>query len=124
MKRRAFVQLAVSAVALSPLRALALSGAADVLPAASLATLAALAPVVLPQSLGRRAIGLTSDRFVEWLGGYQPGVVSSTATGGPRFAGPRNPRCPDSSSSWPHWNGRLPPKTRRSVARRLTSSGG
>lgn len=83
MKRRRFVQLAVSTAALSPLRRLAPLAQEAGLPAASATTLHALAPIVLPASLGRRAIGLVTDRFLEWLRGYRPGVVMEHGYGRP-----------------------------------------
>lgn len=83
MKRRAFVKLAVSAVALSPVRRLAALTQEAGLPEASLATLRSLAPVVLPASLGRRAIGLVTDRFLERLRGYRAGVVMEHGYGHP-----------------------------------------
>ncbi len=73
MERRAFVQLAAAAVVLSPLDSLAFTAPAP-LPDASLATLRALAPVVLPSSLGRRGIELFTDRFLDHLQGHRAGV--------------------------------------------------
>lgn len=83
MKRRAFVQLAVSAVALSPFHRVTLGAQDGALPAETLATLRALAPVVLPAALGRRAIGQITDRFVEWLGAYRAGVLLEHGYGKP-----------------------------------------
>jgi hypothetical protein len=83
MKRRVFVQLAVSTVALSPLHRLALFAQEAGFPEASVATLGALAPVVLPQSLGRRAIGLVTEGFLDWLRGYRAGVIMEHGYGRP-----------------------------------------
>jgi hypothetical protein len=91
MKRRAFVRLAVSAVALSPFHRVTLSASSSPLPEASLATLRSLAPVVLPTALGRRGIELVTDRFLAWLAGYRPGVVMEHGYGRPRVR-----RTPDS----------------------------
>ena len=60
MKRRTFVRFAASTVALLPASRLALLAQEAGLPSASLATLEALAPVVLPPSLGRRAQRMTA----------------------------------------------------------------
>ena len=83
MKRRAFVQLTLSTVALSPLHRLAPLAQPAALHDASVATLRSLAPVVLPASLGRRAIGLTTDRFLEWLSGYRAAVIMEHGYGQP-----------------------------------------
>jgi hypothetical protein len=72
MRRRAFVQLAAVAV-LSPLDRLVSGRAETALPETSVATLRALAPTVLPASLGRRAIGLLVDRFLARLQGHRAG---------------------------------------------------
>ncbi len=92
MRRRTFVRLAVSAVALSPLHRLAMAAGPSVLPETSLATLRALALVVLPQSLGRRGIGLTTDRFLAWLGDHRAGVVMEHGYGHPQVR--RTPESP------------------------------
>jgi hypothetical protein len=84
MKRRAFVRLAVSAVALSPVHRLALAASSSPLPEASVATLRSLAPVVLPTGLGRRGVDLVTDRFLDWLAGYRAGVVMEHGYGHPR----------------------------------------
>jgi hypothetical protein len=83
MKRRAFVQLAVTTVALSPLQRLAPLAQEAGLPEASVTTLSALAPLVLPQSLGRRAVGLVTEGFLEWLRGYRAGAVMEHGYGHP-----------------------------------------
>lgn len=74
MDRRTFVQLAAAAVVLPPLQPLASAAADSPLPAASIETLRALAPVVLPASLGRRALGVLTDRFLQRLQGHKAGV--------------------------------------------------
>ncbi len=83
MKRRSFVQLTAAAVVLSPLERFAFAGAEAVLPEASVETLRALAPIVLPASLGRRAVGLLTDRFVARLQGYKAGVGMDYGYGHP-----------------------------------------
>jgi len=84
MKRRAFVKLAASAVALSPVHRLALASRSSPLPEASVATLRSLAPVVLPTALGRRGVDRVTERFLDWLGGYRAGVVMQHGYGHPR----------------------------------------
>jgi hypothetical protein len=83
MERRAFVQLTTTALVLSPLERLLSAGADSGLPAASVDMLRALAPVVLPASLGRRAIGVLTDRFLERLHGHRPGVEMDYGYGHP-----------------------------------------
>ncbi len=85
MKRRTFVKLAVSTVALSPVGRLAFAAQSPALPAASLTTLRALAPIVLPRSIGRRNVEAATERFVAWLDGYRAGVVTEHGYGHPRF---------------------------------------
>jgi hypothetical protein len=75
MRRRRFVQLAATAVALSPLDRLALGARSGPLPESSVVTLQALAPIVLPASLGRRAIRLVTDRFLARLQEHRAGVA-------------------------------------------------
>jgi len=94
MKRRTFVRFAASTVALLPASRLALLAQEAGLPSASLATLEALAPVVLPPSLGRRAIGLVTDRFLAWLRGYRAGVIREHGYGRPEVR--RTPESPAS----------------------------
>lgn len=82
MHRRAFVQLAAAAVVFSPLE-LAFADTDTALPAASVGTLRALAPVVLPASLGRRGIGLVTDRFLERLKQHRATVLMDAGYGHP-----------------------------------------
>jgi hypothetical protein len=92
MKRRSFVQLAATAVVLSPLQRLVFASAEGALPEASVETLRALAPIVLPASLGRRAIGLLTDRFLDRLQGYKAGVGLDYGYGHPVLG--RTPESP------------------------------
>ncbi len=82
MKRRVFVQLAATAV-LAPLDRVVWAGEEAILPAASVETLRALAPVVLPASLGRRAVALLTDRFLARLQRHRGGVEQDYAYGHP-----------------------------------------
>jgi hypothetical protein len=91
MKRRAFVRLAAAAVALSPFDRLAIA-AGGPLPPESRETLRALALIVLPASLGRRAIGLLTDRFLDRLQGHRAGVEMDYGYG--RFTFRRTPESP------------------------------
>jgi hypothetical protein len=83
MDRRAFVQLAAAAAVVPPLDRLALLATEPALPAAGIGTLRALAPVALPASLGRRAIGLLVDRFLDRLSGHRDGVEMDYGYGRP-----------------------------------------
>lgn len=74
MQRRTFVQLTAAALVLSPLERLAAAAIESPLPDASVATLRALAPIVLPASLGRRGIALLVDRFLQRLQDHRAGV--------------------------------------------------
>ena len=82
MDRRTFVQLTAAAVVWSPLEALRAAEETP-MPAASIETLRALAPIVLPSSLGRRAIGVLTDRFLERLQGHRVGVGMDYGYGRP-----------------------------------------
>lgn len=82
MHRREFVQLAAASVVLTPLK-VAFATADGPLPPGSLATLRALAPVVLPASLGRRAVGLITDRFLERLQQHRADVPMDAGYGHP-----------------------------------------
>jgi hypothetical protein len=92
MRRRAFVQLTATAFVLSPLERLALAASGGPLPAASVDTLRGLAPVVLPASLGRRAIRLLTDRFLDRLQGHRAGAAMDYGYG--RFVLRRTPESP------------------------------
>jgi hypothetical protein len=94
MRRRVFVKLAMSTLALPPLGPLGLFAQDSGLPDASLATLLSLAPVVLPASLGRRAVGAVTDRFVVWLREYRAGVIMEHGYGRPEVR--RTPASPAS----------------------------
>jgi hypothetical protein len=82
MHRRAFVQLAAAAVVLSPFE-LAFGETEAALPEPSLSTLRALAPVVLPSSLGRRGIALWTDRFLARLQQHRADVPMDGGYGRP-----------------------------------------
>jgi hypothetical protein len=92
MQRRAFVQLAAGVVVLSPFERLASAVADPGLPEASIATLRALAPIVLPGALGRRAIGALTDRFLDRLQGHRAGVGMDYGYGHPVLS--RTPESP------------------------------
>ncbi len=92
MRRRAFVRMTLAAAASSPLHRLTVFAQDAGLPDASVATLRALAPVVLPSSLGRRGVGLVTDRFLERLRGHRSGVVMEHGYGRPEIR--RTPESP------------------------------
>jgi hypothetical protein len=92
MTRRSFVKLAVSAAVLSPLGRVNLVAQTSSLPDAAITTLRSLAPVVLPNALGRRSVEALTDRFLVWLGRYEPGVVMEHGYGHPRIR--RTPQSP------------------------------
>jgi hypothetical protein len=83
MERRAFVRLTTAALVMAPLDRLLWAGGDAALPAASVETLRALAPVVLPAALGRRALGLLTDRFLERLQEHRPGTEADYGYGHP-----------------------------------------
>ena len=125
MKRRAFVQLTMTTVALSPFQRLAPLAQESGLPEASVATLGALAPVVLPGSLGRRAIGLVTEGFLEWLRGYRAGATLEHGYGHPEVH--RTPESPieryveqlaaleGAAKQQGHEFGRMPADTKRAL---------
>ncbi len=92
MRRRTFVKLAMSAVALSPVQRLAFAAPSSALPDASLVTLRALAPIVLPKAIGRRNVDAVTERFLAWIDGYRAGVPTEHGYGHPRFR--RTPASP------------------------------
>jgi hypothetical protein len=92
MKRRTFVKLALSAVALSPVERLAFALPPPALPDPALVTLRALAPIVLPKAIGRRNVEATTAGFLAWLEGYRAGVPTEHGYGNPRFR--RTPESP------------------------------
>ena len=100
MKRRELVQFAASAAVLLPaarVEALAQESSFVRLPDMfddfpRLALLEAIAPVVLPQSLGRRTVRLIVERFLAWLAGYRADVVRDHGYGHPEIR--RTPKSP------------------------------
>ena len=84
MHRRTLLQWLVSGAAAWPLRGVHLHAQAAALSSASVATLRALAPVVLPSELGGAGHDKVVGDFVQWLASYRSGAERSWGYGRPR----------------------------------------
>jgi hypothetical protein len=84
MHRRALLRWLVSAGMTWPLRGIALHAQAANLSSASIATLRAVAPVVLPSELGAAGHDKVVGDFVQWLASYQAGAERGWGYGRPR----------------------------------------
>ncbi len=85
MKRRTWLQLAASAVAAIPLGPLRLLAQPRELTPEAIATLRAIAPTVLPTTLGASRLDAVVNKFVEWTRGYREGVPLQHGYGHPRL---------------------------------------
>ena len=93
MHRRTLMKLGVSVAVLLPLREvlLAAAGPGD-FPPEAIATLRAVAAVVLPASLGGRGTDQAAQRFVEWVRAYRAGELMDHGYGRTRVR--RTPESP------------------------------
>lgn len=85
MKRRTWLHLAASAVAAIPLGPLRLLAQPRELTPEAIATLRAIAPTVLPASLGTGRVDGIVNTFAEWTRGYREGVPLQHGYGHPRL---------------------------------------
>src|SRR5437762_2150125 len=85
MKRRTLLQWIASAAAILPVDRLRLLAQPRELTAEAVAMLDAVAPTVLPASLGDDRVHAIVDRFVEWTRGYREGAVLAHGYGHPRL---------------------------------------
>ena len=85
MKRRALLQCIVSAAAVLPFERIRLLAQPRELTPDALAMLRAVAPTVLPGSLGPARIGEIVDRFAAWIRGYRENVPVAHGYGHPRL---------------------------------------
>lgn len=84
MERRALLRWIMGGAALWPLRGVYLHAQAATLSPASVVTLRALAPIVLPSSLGAAGHAKVVADFVQWLAGYRGGSERNWGYGAPR----------------------------------------
>ena len=85
MQRRTLLQWVASCAAALPFRPLRLTAQPRELTADSIAMLHAIAPTVLPASLGAAQLRGIVDKFVQWTRGYREGVAMSHGYGHPRL---------------------------------------
>src|SRR5438105_2105527 len=85
MKRRILLQWAAAAAAMLPFERVRLLAQPRDLTAESIATLRAIAPTVLPSSIGAERTTATVDKFVAWTRGYREGVPTTHGYGHPRL---------------------------------------
>ena len=90
MRRRTLLGSLLAAVGLAPAVRIDLRGAAAQAPPAGLdvATLRAIAEVVLPAALGTAGHAAAVDRFVRWHGGYREGADRGHGYGASTLAAP------------------------------------
>jgi hypothetical protein len=86
MHRRTLLRWLLSGAAAWPLRGIELHAHAADLSTAGVATLRALAAVVLPSALGAAGHDKVVGDFVQWLASYQPGAERGYGYGHPRRA--------------------------------------
>jgi len=84
MKRRTLLQWAMSAAVVPLERLRALAQPRELTPE-SIATLRAVAPTVLPASIGAARVRDVVDKFVVWTRGYREGVALAHGYGHPRL---------------------------------------
>jgi hypothetical protein len=84
MERRTFLCWLMSGAATFPLRGVRLHAQAAALPLESLATLRALAPVILPSELRAAGQEKVVNDFVQWLASHRAGAERSWGYGHPR----------------------------------------
>lgn len=87
MQRRSFLCWLLSGAAALPLRGVLLHAQAATLSPDAVATLRALAPVVLPSELRPAGHEKVVNDFVQWLSGYRSGAERSWGYGSPRASG-------------------------------------
>ena len=87
MQRRTFLRWLVSGAAAMPMRGIRLHAQATAFPAESVATLRALAPVVLPSELRSAGHDKVVNDFVQWLSSYRSGADRNWGYGSPRRNG-------------------------------------
>src|SRR5437763_10188261 len=85
MKRRTLLQWIASAAAILPFDRLRLLAQPRELTPEAVAMLDAVAPTVLPASLGADRLHAIVNRFVEWTRGYRERAVLSHGYGHPRL---------------------------------------
>lgn len=87
MERRTFLRWFMSGAVALPLRSVHLHAQAATLPADGLATLRAVAAVVLPSELRAAGHDRVVNEFVQWLASYRSGAEREWGYGNPRKSG-------------------------------------
>jgi hypothetical protein len=87
MERRTFLCWLLSGAAAVPLRGVRLHAQAAALPLSAVATLRAVASVVLPSELRAAGHEKVVTDFVQWLASYRSGAERSWGYGSPRKSG-------------------------------------
>src|SRR5262245_21824828 len=85
MHRRSLLQWVGAATAVLPFQRVRLWAQSRELTPESIATLHAIAPAVLPASMGADRIRGVVDQFVVWTRGYREGVATAHGYGHPRL---------------------------------------
>src|SRR5919201_674996 len=85
MRRRTLLQWIASATAVLPFERVRLLAQPRDLSVESIALLRAIAPTVLPASLGQARTAAVVDKFVAWTKGYREGVAMTHGYGHPRL---------------------------------------
>ena len=85
MERRTLLQWLAAVPALLPLRPLRLLAQPLELTPDAIAELQAIAPTVLPSTLGEKGVRGVTDKFVAWTRGYREGVALAHGYGHPRL---------------------------------------
>ena len=85
MERRTLLQWLAAVPALLPLRPLRLLAQPLELTPDAIAELHAIAPTVLPSTLGEKGVRGVTDKFVAWTRGYREGVALAHGYGHPRL---------------------------------------
>lgn len=85
MKRRTLLQWVASAAAMLPMQRLRLLAQPRELTPDAVSALHAIAPIVLPASIGAARLRTTVDGFVAWTKGYREDVALAHGYGHPRL---------------------------------------
>ena len=85
MKRRTLLQWLAAVPAVLPLQSLRVFAQPRELTPDAIAALHAIAPTVLPATLGDQGVRRVTDKFVAWTRGYREGVALTHGYGHPRL---------------------------------------
>ena len=85
MKRRTLLQWLAAVPAVLPFQSLRVFAQPRELTSDAIAALHAIAPTVLPTTLGDQGVRRVTDKFVAWTRGYREGVALTHGYGHPRL---------------------------------------